>query len=103
MPDAGSIKMTSTESDTAEAYLRNLLGGSHASANPLNRRDARGSYGSAAKGTGRTYLPPASCSAGRGTRGRSPPGRATGLAGVAWAPREATAPQWQRGLFLQQA
>jgi type I site-specific restriction-modification system R (restriction) subunit len=51
--------MTFTESTTVEAYLRDLLCGNNASANPLNLQDARGSYGIAAKGAGWTYLPAA--------------------------------------------
>uniref|UniRef100_UPI0026011189 type I restriction endonuclease n=1 Tax=uncultured Thiohalocapsa sp. TaxID=768990 RepID=UPI0026011189 len=51
--------MTFTESNTVEAYLRDLLSGARADANPLNLQDARGSYGIAAKGTGWTYLPAA--------------------------------------------
>ncbi|WPL18240.1 hypothetical protein Thiowin_03304 [Thiorhodovibrio winogradskyi] len=51
--------MTFTESNTVEAYLRDLLRGGSANANPLNLQDARGSYGVAGKGAGWTYLPPA--------------------------------------------
>jgi hypothetical protein len=41
--------MTFTESNTVEAYLRDLLCGAAASENPLNLQDARGSYGVAGK------------------------------------------------------
>jgi type I restriction enzyme, R subunit len=51
--------MTFTESNTVEAYLRDLLCGAAASENPLNLQDARGSYGVAGKGAGWTYLPAA--------------------------------------------
>lgn len=51
--------MTFTESNTVEAYLRDLLCGSKTDANPLSLQDTRGSYGIAAKGTGWTYVPAA--------------------------------------------
>jgi type I restriction enzyme R subunit len=51
--------MAWTESNTVEAYLRDLLCGATASENPLDLQDARGSYGVGSKGSGWTYLPPA--------------------------------------------
>jgi len=49
--------MTFTESNTAEAYLRDLLCGTSADENPLDLQDARANYGVASTGVGWTYLP----------------------------------------------